>query len=109
MQNKVLEAMSCGIPVITTSIVNDPIKAKEGQSIIVRDQDEKFAEAIVQLLSDGYQLNNIRHEARTFVEKNYQWGHLSAQLAEFYNKTIENHANKQNRSSQTQIKIEVTR
>ncbi|GGB41471.1 glycosyltransferase [Fictibacillus barbaricus] len=107
LQNKVLEAMSCGIPVITTSIVSEPIKAKDGQNIIVRDRDEEFAQTIVQLLTDQIQLNNIRNQARTFVENNYKWEHLNVQLVDFYNKTINKHVNGSH-PSQTEIKVEVT-
>jgi polysaccharide biosynthesis protein PslH len=90
LQNKVLEAMSCGIPVITTSIVNDPIGAKHNKSIVVCDQDKEFADFVVQLLSDSSRLEKIRKEARSFVEKNYQWKHLNEQLVETYRKTIDN-------------------
>lgn len=88
LQNKVLEAMGCGIPVITTSIVNDPIRAKDGRDIVVRDKDDDMAGTIVELLSDSTQLEKIRKEARAFVEENYQWKRLNEQLIEFYKNTI---------------------
>ncbi|ANC78845.1 hypothetical protein ABE65_019385 [Fictibacillus phosphorivorans] len=107
LQNKVLEAMSCGIPVITTSIVSEPIKAINDQSIIVRDRDEEFAEKIVDLLSDPMKLNDIRKEARTFVESNYKWEHLNHQLIDFYKMTINKHISKRNPTPQKEVKAEV--
>ncbi|MBH0156563.1 glycosyltransferase [Fictibacillus sp. 5RED26] len=107
LQNKVLEAMSCGTPVITTSIVSEPIKAKDNQSIIVRDRDEEFAEKIIELLSDPMKLNDVRKEARTFVETNYKWEHLNHQLIDFYNMTISKHISKKIPTPPKEIKAEV--
>lgn len=88
VQNKVLEAMSAGVPVLTTSIVNDPIGAVEGESVVVRNSDQEFADAVVDLLSDTDTLEDMRSNARSFVEKNYDWDTLHLKLQEFYYDTI---------------------
>ncbi|MCM3717685.1 glycosyltransferase [Fictibacillus phosphorivorans] len=99
LQNKVLEAMSCGTPVITTSIVNDPIGGKHGKNIVVCDQDKEFADAVVRLLADMPQLEGMRKEARSFVENNFQWKHLNEQLVELYRRTINNKRESQHLSN----------
>jgi polysaccharide biosynthesis protein PslH len=99
LQNKVLEAMSCGIPVITTSIVNDPIGAIHGKNIVVCDQDKEFADSVLQLLSDSPRLEKVRTEARRFVEHNFQWKHLNEQLVETYKRTINNTKKSRNLSN----------
>ncbi len=88
VQNKVLEAMSAGIPVLTTSIVNDPIGAVESESVVVRNQDQEFADAAVDLLSDQNKLEDLRQSARSFVEENYEWDRLNQKLEQFYRETM---------------------
>ncbi|SDN07889.1 sugar transferase, PEP-CTERM/EpsH1 system associated [Fictibacillus solisalsi] len=88
VQNKVLEAMSAGVPVLTTSIVNDPIGAVDSRSAVVRDSDQDFADAVVNLLSDTEKLEEIRINARAFVEENYHWDSLNKKLEQFYLDTI---------------------
>ncbi|RXZ01586.1 glycosyltransferase [Fictibacillus sp. S7] len=88
VQNKVLEAMSAGVPVLTTSIVNDPIGAVNSKSVIVRDNDQAFADAVVNLLADTDKLEELRNNARAFVEENYHWDSLNKKLEQFYLDTI---------------------
>ncbi|MBY6037227.1 glycosyltransferase [Fictibacillus nanhaiensis] len=88
LQNKVLEAMAAGIPVITTPIVNEPIKAVNHKTILVRDGETDFAKGMIEILSNDSKLEEIRHAAREFIEMNYQWHHLHHQLEKFYVNTI---------------------
>ena len=46
MQNKILEAMSMGLPVITTTLANNAIGAAHGKEIWIANTPEKVAEAI---------------------------------------------------------------
>jgi glycosyltransferase involved in cell wall biosynthesis len=52
MQNKILEAMSMGIPVITSSLANNAIGGEHGKNIWVADTPQKVAEGITYLLSN---------------------------------------------------------
>ena len=49
LQNKVLEAMVAGRPVVTTPIGNEGIDAKPGSEIVVAEDEEGFARAIERL------------------------------------------------------------
>lgn len=80
MQNKVLEAMSCGLPVITTSIVNASLNANESQELLIANQPDEFVEHIVSLLDDSDQRDRIGNQARQFVEKNFQWSTANEKL-----------------------------
>ena len=52
MKGKVNEAMAAGLPVVTTSIGAQGLKAISGQHLMVEDEPERFARAVVRLLHD---------------------------------------------------------
>jgi sugar transferase (PEP-CTERM/EpsH1 system associated) len=74
-QNKILEAMSMNVPVITTSRVNKAIGAIAGKEILLADTERGFAEQILNLLQDADLQKNIEENGRDFVIKNYSWTH----------------------------------
>ena len=73
IQNKVLEAMSMGKAVATTSAAVQSIKATSGVHLLVEDNSDKFAEAIFKLLENHSLRINLGTNARQFVKSNYNW------------------------------------
>jgi polysaccharide biosynthesis protein PslH len=53
LQNKVLEAMAAGLPVVITSVVRDGLPASLQGSCLVADARETFAAAVLSLLALG--------------------------------------------------------
>lgn len=82
-QNKILEAMACGVPVITTSLVNNAIGAQVGSEIIVADDIRSFIVQIDQLLNDEDLQNKLSENARDFVENKYDWSQIGKQIEAF--------------------------
>lgn len=72
-QNKILEAMSMNVPVITTSRVNKAIGAIAGKEILLADTEGGFAEQILNLLQNTDLQKVISENGRDFVVKNYSW------------------------------------
>jgi glycosyltransferase involved in cell wall biosynthesis len=70
-QNKILESMAMGVPVITTSHANEAIGALPGEEILIADSAEQFTKAIIELLPDENRRQSIARNARVFVEINY--------------------------------------
>ncbi|HBJ38853.1 MAG TPA: hypothetical protein DDZ51_29730 [Planctomycetaceae bacterium] len=70
---KILEAMGFGNPVVSTSIGCEGIAVEDGQTIVVRDRPDAFADAIIELASDQLLFNSIRFNARKLVEEHYDW------------------------------------
>lgn len=73
LQNKLLEAMSMGVPCITTSFANNALKAVNGASILIGDSKESLAEIVIDLLRDSVLRNNLSVAGRAFIEANYSW------------------------------------
>ncbi len=85
-QNKILEAMSMGLPVVTTSAVNKAIGAKQGEEIIVADTEQEFAGSILKLLKDTGFADKISKSGRKFIRDNYSWEYQSAKLLDLCSK-----------------------
>lgn len=80
MQNKVLEAMSCGLPVITTPIVNASIQAQDTKEILIASGVDEFVKHITTLLDDKKYSEQVGQSAREFVEKKFQWSAANEKL-----------------------------
>ena len=72
-QNKILEAMAMGIPCITTTVVNNAIGAKDGEEILLADDEAQFAEKIDLLLNNDHLRSQISQNAKIFVKQNFDW------------------------------------
>lgn len=73
MQNKILEAMSMGLPVITSSLANNAIGAVHGKEIWIANTPEKVAEAVSYLLSNTELAITIGQNARNLMVEQFSW------------------------------------
>lgn len=73
LQNKVLEAMYAGRPVVTTSIGNEGIDAAPGREILIANDEAGFARAIDQLLRDPGAAREIGEAGRAFARARFGW------------------------------------
>lgn len=73
VQNKVLEAMAVGLPVVTTTYVNNGLLAENGRHLLVADDPEQFADAVIRLLKDARLRHALGRDGRTFVMQRYRW------------------------------------
>jgi sugar transferase (PEP-CTERM/EpsH1 system associated) len=84
IQNKVLEAMACGTPVVSTPQAISALEAQPGQDLLVADQPAEFAATILALLDDREQQRKLSAAGRRYVEQHHNWDHIAAQLEEIY-------------------------
>ncbi len=73
VQNKVLEAMAAGRPVVTTSIVNEGIRAEAGTHLLLADTSAEAARQVVRLLRDPALSARLGQAARAFVRERFSW------------------------------------
>lgn len=85
---KILEAMASGLPVITTPVGIEGIKARHGREVIVEDKPEAMAAAAINLLNNRYYYQQLGRMARKLVEKNYDWKKIGEQLEKAYQEII---------------------
>ncbi len=82
-QNKILEAMASGVPVVASKLAAAGIDGKPGEHYLVADAPGDFAAAVLQLLSAPRQRAALARAARRFVEQNYSWFHAMKQFDKF--------------------------
>ena len=73
VQNKALEAMAVGLPVVTSTYVNKGLEAEDGRHLLVADEPDQFAAAILTLLKDAQLRRNLGRAGREFVMNQYRW------------------------------------
>lgn len=84
MRIKIIEAMACGKPVITTTMGAAGIKAEDGKSILLADTADEFLQHI-EILTDNAELyNSVSMQAQQLVQGNYSNSKIAASLSDFY-------------------------
>jgi sugar transferase (PEP-CTERM/EpsH1 system associated) len=77
-QNKILEAMACGIPCITTSHVmsgflSEQAKQTTAPPLVIADSLEEMVRAIDSLVSDQAKRKQLGEASRKWIEENASW------------------------------------
>ncbi len=94
IKNKVLEAMALGTPVVSTSLGIDGIDCTPGTDVIVADEPQELATAVVSLLANPARSRAIGEAGRRLVQTRYSWdnavhhyNHLFARLIAAHRRT----------------------
>jgi polysaccharide biosynthesis protein PslH len=70
---KILEAMSVGTPVVSTSKGAEGLDATIGEHLLVADEPRVFADYVVKILKDKNLHDKIAANAYKFVKETYDW------------------------------------
>ncbi len=81
-QNKILEAMSLGIPCVTTSFVNESIGAEPGEEILIADDPKRFSGDMLALQFDQELFNKLSYAGRNMVKERFDWSKVTKPLIE---------------------------
>lgn len=73
VQNKVLEAMAMGVPVVATREAFEGILATPGRDLVVTNQPEEFAAETVRLIRDPTARERLGSSGKALVEGRYGW------------------------------------
>jgi len=74
---KVMEAMACGKPVVSTVVGCQGLGLEDGRDILVRDDSSSFAEAVCELLADAEGAAALGRRARATVEARFSWSAIA--------------------------------
>ena len=77
---KILEAMALGTAVVATSKGAEGLDVTPGVDILIADDAEGFAEAVLGLLGDPARAARQAASARDLIRRQYTWDHAGAQL-----------------------------
>jgi glycosyltransferase involved in cell wall biosynthesis len=88
IQNKILEAMALGVPVVATSICCPGLNVEAQKHLLVADGAEQFAAAIELLLDNETLREKLIETARDYVERHHSWAESLMALSNSYRKAI---------------------
>lgn len=77
---KILEAFATGKAVVSTSIGCEGLAIEPGKHLLISDQPEEFAAAVIHLLQNPTLRNELGDAGRALVETEYSWSGCGAQL-----------------------------
>ncbi len=71
LKNKIAEAMSHGLPVVSTTVGIDGFGLTPGDNVVVADTPEEFSSGVIKLHQDRDYYEQIRTNGRRFVEESF--------------------------------------
>jgi hypothetical protein len=70
---KVVEAMACGTPVVSTSIGCQGLDVIDGKHLQIADNETDFSRRVIEALCDPQRAQMLAVSGRTLVEEEYGW------------------------------------
>jgi glycosyltransferase involved in cell wall biosynthesis len=79
-QNKVLEAMAMGVPVVCSNIGFKGLGIQSGQGAIMQTDPVAFANSVVELLSSETMRRTVGQEGVRVIRENFDWDIIAKML-----------------------------
>lgn len=90
IQNKLIEAMSSGCPVVTTPTGNQGINAEHGKELLIGSNDKELAKHTINLLQDKVVSESLSKNARELIIRNLSWDSVFKELDNIINTVMAN-------------------
>lgn len=84
VQNKVLEAMACGTPVVASPVAVSALGAQPGADVLVAGDARDFAGHVLRLLENRRLASEIGAAGRRYVEQHHSWDAAASRLETCY-------------------------
>jgi glycosyltransferase involved in cell wall biosynthesis len=78
MQFKILEAMACGVPVVSTTLGLGDIGAKIGSDLLLADTADSFIKSVLSLLQSDELRTKIGNAGWKYVNEHHTWDAVNA-------------------------------
>ena len=85
---KILEALALRKAVVSTTIGAEGLNLVDQQEIVLADQPDQFARAVIELLDDAQRRRSLGEKGRERVEKNYGWPAIVENLRQVYHNLV---------------------
>ncbi|MEO8849416.1 MAG: TIGR03087 family PEP-CTERM/XrtA system glycosyltransferase [Casimicrobiaceae bacterium] len=88
-QNKVLEAMAAGVPVVASALAARGVDAVVGEHLLVGKTPEEFAQAVLSIMRDRTYRTRLAQLGRQRMLSKHTWKHAMERLDEIVAKTLD--------------------
>jgi polysaccharide biosynthesis protein PslH len=88
IKNKLLEALACGAACVATPLACQGIEAVHGEHLLVADDAEACADALIALLEDRDLRDRLGRGGRAFVLEHHSWAATGRAYADLYRRVI---------------------
>src|SRR5262249_15237474 len=88
IQNKVLEAMACGTPVVASPAAAEGLNARAGEHLLTAEDPESWARAVLTVMRDRELSGRLSRSARALVERRFRWATNLARLDALLEATV---------------------
>ncbi|WP_162909227.1 glycosyltransferase family 4 protein [Aggregatilinea lenta] len=85
---KLLEALACGCPVVTTPVGCEGLGATDGKHMLIRESPQAFADAVLSILNNSGLGQDIGEHGREWVVRHHAWRHSASVLRMAYEQLI---------------------
>jgi len=89
---KILEAMSLGTPVVSTSKGAEGLEVEHGRNVLIADEPQDFARCVLDLLQDERLRSRLATNGRRLVEARYSWEQSAHHLEQLLCRVRDAHA-----------------
>ncbi len=76
VQNKIIEAMACGAPIVCTTGAHEGIAGQPGREYLLADTSDQFKTVVLDLIAKPDRQQALAKAARDFVIENLDWKKL---------------------------------
>ena len=84
IQNKILEAMALGVPVVATAAGATGLKAVVGEDLLVGENAREISDLICAVFEDADLRARVGSAGRRYVELHHRWNDVVDQLERVY-------------------------
>jgi glycosyltransferase involved in cell wall biosynthesis len=84
IKNKLLEAMACGIPCVTTPLGSRGLARDDGRALVVAEPGGPYADAVGRVLLDRALADGLGRQARNHVVAHHDWGEVARRYEALY-------------------------
>ena len=88
IQNKILEAMACGTPVVTTYKTLSSLAVTPGKEFLVAKGADAFSQKVLELLDDDEVRARVGSAGADYVEEHHSWKAIVERIIGYYSEAI---------------------